>query len=108
MKFLSALIILLVLSLSAQAQVSQHPINTDLSIDIGPNPSHGAIQISLQNPSFLGSSYVEVLALNGKVLEQVFIKSMTTQLDLSHCADGAYHIRIITLEGQMSKRIMIL
>jgi hypothetical protein len=108
MRCFPVFILLLFLSLSGHAQVSEFAFKTTLTIDIGPNPSYGAVRVSLQNPSYLGSSYVEVLTPKGKLLEQIFIKSMTTELDLRHFADGAYLIRIVTLEGQMSKRIMIL
>lgn len=51
-------------------------------------------------------TYLELVAVNGKViLKKEFIQ--TTSLDISHIVKGIYFLNLKTVEGELTKKIII-
>ena len=73
-----------------------------LSQNVYPNPTDGKIMISGQN--------INQVAVFDAFGRNVFVSDCNTdeiQIDLSHCADGLYLLRVVSQNGTETHRVML-
>lgn len=71
-------------------------------ITIYPNPANAQVVITTRE----GSSTIDVMDLNGKVLINRFNTQQQTVIDVQHLPSGIYFVKIINKEGIAVKRLM--
>lgn len=76
---------------------------SDIDIDIYPNPSSGLFHIDIQDG--IQPRAVEVYGANGQLVLSRNI-SGSDQIDLSSHSDGIYFMKVITRDGVFSKRVL--
>lgn len=75
---------------------------SDLTVAIYPNPTTGEIIIEGVNLEM-----VEVITIEGQIIEQIEIINNITKIDLSNQSKGIYFIKVIADKGMTVKRIVI-
>jgi hypothetical protein len=87
----------------AQVQTTNSVKDLKSSILVYPNPAFSEIMVNAQNNELTN---LEFLDLNGKlILKKEFTQS--TSLDVSHIAKGMYYLNLKTVEGNLTKQIII-
>jgi len=76
--------------------------SSDLTVAIYPNPTTGEIIIEGINLEM-----VEVITIEGQIIEQIEIINDITKIDLSNQSKGIYFIKVIADKGMTVKRIVI-
>ena len=73
------------------------------NFNIYPIPSINSLTIEAKNNELTS---LDLIGLNGKViLKKEFIQSTT--LDVSHIAKGVYYLNLKTVDGKLTKKIII-
>ncbi|MEO0724567.1 MAG: T9SS type A sorting domain-containing protein [Bacteroidota bacterium] len=96
-----------VLSVSAETVVNTTDLNPTLPISVSPNPTSGLLFLNIAETMQLNNATVEVIGLHGRVLQRTELTPNTSTLDLSAYPAGTYLLRIITDQGQVSKKIVL-
>ena len=78
------------------------------SINIFPNPSTGRIQIDLAG-SDLAVNQIQMYAVNGKLISEIGREGLQDVLilDVSHYDRGFYILRMITNQGELTKKLLL-
>lgn len=79
-------------------------INNEL-LKVYPNPTTGILSIDLIGLSVINS--VEILDLNGRVIETKIVNAEATTTDLSALKDGFYLVRVNTIKGSVLRRVAL-
>ena len=95
------------LSITANTIVGTQDLNAALPITIGPNPTDGLLNISIDDSSLLHDVVVEVYSLQGQLLQKNGLPTSSTTLDLGTYSVGTYLVRIITPDGQLTKKVLV-
>lgn len=95
------------LSITAEAVVDATELNPTLPISVSPNPTDGLLFLNLPETMQLRNASAEIIDLHGQLLQRMPLAPTATTLDLSVYPAGTYLLRIITDEGQVSKKIVV-
>lgn len=95
------------LSITADELVNTQEINPILPISIGPNPTDGLLRLNIGEQSLTKDATVEVMNMQGQLLQKNNITSTQQQVDLHEYPTGTYLLRVITAEGQFSEKILV-
>ena len=90
---------------SGSPSLSVDDINSDIYVDIYPNPSNGKITINGKN-----IQQIEIFDITGKsIYQNTFAKNTNTiqSLDLNNKPNGIYLVKIITNEGTAIRKIIV-
>jgi hypothetical protein len=79
-------------------------INSEVLINIYPNPSNNIFKIQLTN-DLIGSE-LEILSIDGKLIHSMEIIDNKIDIDLSNCFNGLYILRINHLSQVFTKKII--
>ena len=74
------------------------------AFDVRPNPSSGAIQISL--PDFDGAAVLEVITPLGQVGFRQNLRDARQDVDLSALPSGSYVLRVNTADGRTGTQLL--
>jgi hypothetical protein len=88
----------------ADATTGLAEINSEL-LKVYPNPTTGILSIDLSG--FTTINTVEILDLNGRIIETKVVNAETTTADLSALKDGFYLVRVNTMNGSVLRRIAL-
>lgn len=95
------------LSITADAAVGTNDLNPELPVTLGPNPTDGLLNITMNESGISDDSVLEVHSLQGQLLLKKAITANNTSVDLSTYPAGTYLVRIITAEGQMTEKVVV-
>lgn len=79
-------------------------INNEL-LNVYPNPTTGVLTIDLSGLSMINS--IEILDLNGRVIETKSVNAESTTTDLSAMKDGFYFVKVNTIKGSVLRRVAL-
>lgn len=79
-------------------------LSSGIDMIISPNPGDGHFEITFSSAV---AGDLEVYDVMGNCLMKEKVTSADTRLDLSNCAKGIYYIRLNSLEGTISKKVVI-
>lgn len=88
----------------ADASVGLAELNNEL-LNVYPNPTTGIISIDLSGISAIHS--IEILDLNGRVIESKNVNAESTTANLSSLKDGFYFVRVNTAKGSVLRRVAL-
>lgn len=92
--------------LSISTSIEEMDAQLDRAISIYPNPSNGDVTLTYDGDGFPES--LEVMNLNGQVVETVRLNNVSTQnIDLNELSKGIYFVRIIKEDAHSIKRLII-
>ena len=88
----------------ALVTTSNELIKIDDHLSIYPNPSSAIFKISQDNHQF---KLIEVYSINGHLIQQKILTTLTETIDLSGCAKGMYLLKLIGEERVIVKKIIL-
>ena len=88
----------------ADASLGLTEINDEL-LKVYPNPTTGILSIDLVGQSLINS--IEILDLNGRIIDVKVVNAESTTADLSALQNGFYLVRINTIQGSVLRRIAL-
>lgn len=89
----------------------QHSLQTESHIreqdvSVYPNPSNGTFHIEF--PSYEGSQWiVTLISAAGQTVHQQVINNATETIQAKHLAKGVYTLRLSSMQGSVSKRLVL-
>lgn len=78
-------------------------VDQDFTFHISPNPAHSIIEIEMENQ---GNYTIELVSLNGQVLEVIMLSGTNCSLDLSLFQEGIYFINIRSKDFAATRKII--
>jgi hypothetical protein len=81
------------------------PENQLLSVRCFPNPANESLRIELAETS--GAAQLELINLQGEILQRVSITQLATTISTSELAAGMYLLRVQTADGVSVQRVVI-
>jgi hypothetical protein len=79
-------------------------INNEL-LNVYPNPTTGVLTIDLSGLSLINS--IEILDLNGRIIETKLVNAESTTTDLTTLKDGFYFVKVNTIKGSVLRRVAL-
>ncbi|MCC5917721.1 MAG: T9SS type A sorting domain-containing protein [Cryomorphaceae bacterium] len=94
--------------------INVYGINVDkfelANLRLFPNPNEGRFSLSFSQ-DYIGNVVIELLDLTGKVVSRELIKNFSgdyhNEFDYGNLASGSYLMRISTVKGSVTKRVVI-
>jgi hypothetical protein len=69
--------------------------NSSLALGVYPNPSSDLVNVALKE-----SANIQLIDVNGTILNEIFMNEGLNQIDMSHYTQGVYFLHSITTEGK--------
>lgn len=77
---------------------------SDIKIKLFPNPTTGILSVNISD-KLIGSK-MEILTMDGKIINHCIVDKDKLDLDLTNCINGIYIIRISSLNETISQKIV--